>query len=136
MTMADQKQTEDKIRWVKFSGISWFQDGFFYSRFPEPSGSELSTANSYQRVYYHKMGTTQDKDVLVFEDSNNSLHGHYAGVSEDERWLILITTTGTYGNALKVKDLKKGLNAPWISIINDFNNESNVVDNEGDDIFL
>jgi len=136
MTMADQKQTDDKIKWVKFSGISWYQDGFFYSRFPAPSGSELSTANSFQKVYYHKMGTPQDKDILVYEDNKNPLHGHYGGVSEDERWLTLVTTTGTYGNSLKIKDLKKGLSAPWINVIDDFNNESNMVDNEGDDIYL
>lgn len=136
MTMADQQQTSDKIKWVKFSGISWYQDGFFYSRFPEPRGSELSTANSFQKVYYHKMGTPQESDILVYEDKTNPLHGHYAGVSDDERWLILVTTTGTYGNTLKIKDLKKGFSAPWISIVDDFNNESNIVDNEGDDIYL
>lgn len=136
MTLADQKQTEDKIKWVKFSGISWYQDGFFYSRFPEPSGSELSTANSFQKVYYHKMGTKQEADLLVYEDSKNPLYGHYGGVSEDERWLIMVSTTGTYGNTLKVKDLKKGFSAPWITIVDDFNNETNVVDNEGDDIYL
>lgn len=136
MTLADQKQTPDKIKWVKFSGISWYKDGFFYSRFPEPRGSELSTANNFQKVYYHKMGTTQDKDILVYEDKSNPLHGHYAGVSEDERWLTLITTTGTYGNTMKVKDLSKGMNAPWVNIVDDFNNESNLIDNEGDDIYL
>ncbi len=136
MTLADQKQTPDKIKWVKFSGISWYKDGFFYSRFPEPRGSELSTANNFQKVYYHKMGTTQGKDILVYEDKSNPLHGHYAGVSEDERWLTLITTTGTYGNTMKVKDLSKGMNAPWVNIVDDFNNESNLIDNEGDDIYL
>jgi len=136
MTLADQKNTTDKIKWVKFSGISWYQDGFFYSRFPEPRGSELSTANSFQKLYYHKMGTEQSEDLLVYEDSKNPLYGHYGGVSEDERWLIMVSTTGTYGNTLKVKDLKKGLTAPWITIVDDFNNETNVVDNEGDDIFL
>ena len=136
MTLADQKQTPDKIKWVKFSGISWYKDGFFYSRFPEPRGSELSTANNFQKVYYHKMGTTQGKDILVYEDKSNPLHGHYAGVSEDERWLTLITTTGTYGNTMKVKDLSKGVNAPWVNIVDDFNNESNLIDNEGDDIYL
>lgn len=136
MTLADQKQTPDKIKWVKFSGISWYKDGFFYSRFPEPRGSELSTANNFQKVYYHKMGTTQGKDILVYEDKSNPLHGHYAGVSEDERWLTLITTTGTYGNTIKVKDLSKGVNAPWVNIVDDFNNESNLIDNEGDDIYL
>lgn len=136
MTLADQKNTTDKIKWVKFSGISWYKDGFFYSRFPEPKGSELSTANSGQQVYYHKMGTDQSADLLVYEDNKNPLYGHYGGVSEDERWLILVSTTGTYGNTLKVKDLNKGFTAPWITIVDDFNNETNVVDNEGDDIYL
>lgn len=136
MSLPDKKELPDKIKWVKFSGISWYKDGFFYSRFPAPSGSELSTANSYQKVYYHKMGTTQDQDQLVYEDEANPLYGHYAGVSEDERWLILVSTTGTYGNTLKVKDLNAGMNANWISIVDDFKNESSVVDNEGDDIYL
>jgi len=136
MTMADQKQTVEKIKWVKFSGISWYKDGFFYSRFPEPKGSELSTANSFQKVYYHKMGTGQDKDILVYEDRSNPLHGHYGGVSDDERWLIVNTTTGTYGNTIKIKDLNKGLDSKWISIVDDFNNESSVIDNEGEFIYL
>ncbi len=136
LNMADQKETPDKIKWVKFSGISWYKNGFFYSRFPAPRGSELSTENENQKVYYHQMGTAQEKDMLVYEDATNPKHGHYGGVSEDERWLILATTTGTYGNTLKIKDLSKGFSAPWISIVNDFKNESSVIDNEGEDIYV
>lgn len=136
MSLPDKKELPDKIKWVKFSGISWYKDGFFYSRYPAPRGSELSTANSFQKVYYHKMGTSQDDDQLVYEDSKNPLYGHYAGVSEDERWLILVSTTGTYGNTLKVKDLNTGFDSKWITIVDDFKNESNVVDNDGDDIYL
>lgn len=136
ISLPDKKEQADVINWVKFSGISWFKDGFFYSRFPEPKGSALSSANSNQQVYYHKLGTEQKEDVLVYEDKKNPLHGHYAGVSEDERWLILSSTTGTYGNTIKVKDLSKGMNAPFITIVDDFNNESGIVDNDGDILYM
>jgi len=136
LSLPDKKEQADVIRWVKFSGISWYRDGFFYSRFPEPKGSELSSANEYQKVYYHKIGTTQDRDILIYEDRNNPLLGKYAGVTEDERWLVLSITQGTYGNMVRIKDLSKGMNAPFIDIISDFNNESAVVDDDGDVIYL
>lgn len=136
ISLPDKKELPDMVRWVKFSGISWFQDGFFYSRFPEPKGSELSSANEYQKVYYHKMGTDQARDMLVYEDRKNALLGNYAGVTEDERWLVLSVTQGTYGNQVKVKDLSKGMNGPFTEIVGDFENESSVVDNEGDFIYL
>lgn len=136
ISLPDKVEQKDVIKWVKFSGISWYKDGFFYSRFPEPKGSALSTANSNQKVYYHKLGTDQSQDILVYQDSKNPLHGHYAGVTEDERWLVLSSTTGTYGNTIKVLDLSKGMKGNFISIVDDFNNESGIVDSENDILYM
>lgn len=136
MTLSDKKNTTDEINWVKFSGISWFKDGFFYSRFPEPKGSELSSANENQKVYYHKIGTPQSADLLVYEDKTNPKHGNYAYVTDDDKWLVVSSTTGTYGNNLKIKNIESGLGAPLITVIEDFNNESSVIDSDGDFIYL
>jgi len=69
MDMKTLTYLPDSIEWVKVSGASWQGDGFFYSRYPTPDkGKELSTKNENHQVYYHKVGTSQDKDVLVYED--------------------------------------------------------------------
>jgi prolyl oligopeptidase PreP (S9A serine peptidase family) len=62
----------DVLKWAKFSGVAWYKDGFFYSRYPEPKkGTELSAASKFQKVYYHKLGDAQEKDVLVWENKVN-----------------------------------------------------------------
>ncbi|NLA23989.1 MAG: S9 family peptidase [Bacteroidales bacterium] len=96
----------DHIQWVKFSGISWFGDGFFYSRYPEPAkGSELSGVNENNKLYYHKLGDPQAKDKLVYEDRENTDRSFSASVTEDEKYLIIYATESTSGNALYFKDL-------------------------------
>ncbi|MCX7743554.1 MAG: prolyl oligopeptidase family serine peptidase [Flavobacteriales bacterium] len=137
ISLPDKKEQPDVIKWVKFSGIAWYKDGFFYSKFPEPKkGDELKSTNQFQQVYYHKMGTSQTQDQLIYEDKQNPFNGHYAGVTEDERYLILSISKGTYGNKIKVKDLNKGMNAPFITIVDDFDNESAIVDNEGELLYM
>lgn len=137
ISVPEKIEQPDVIKWVKFSGIAWYKDGFFYSRFPEPKkGDELKSSNQFQQVYYHKMGTRQDQDQLIFEDKQNPFNGHYAAITEDERFLILSISKGTYGNKIKVKDLNKGINSPFITIVDDFENENVIVDNEGNLLYM
>lgn len=100
----------DSLEWVKVSGAAWQGDGFFYSRYPAPEkGKELSTKNENHQVYYHKVGTTQDKDVLVYEDPANPQRFHILFTDEDERFVMLNISDrgkGKDGNALWYYDSK------------------------------
>jgi len=96
--IATGADTGDQVNWVKFSGASWTKDnkGFFYSRFDTPaSGNELSGSNKFQKVFYHAVGTTQDKDVLVYERPDQPDWGFGAGVTDDGRFVILNVSQGT-----------------------------------------
>jgi prolyl oligopeptidase len=105
--IATGQDLEDHIKWVKFSGISWKGDGFYYSRYdaPEP-GMELSAANEFHKVFYHRLGTSQDEDELVFHNPSHPRRNFGAGTTEDERFLIISETESTSGNAVHLKDLK------------------------------
>jgi prolyl oligopeptidase len=121
---------KDKVNWVKFSGISWFKDGFFYSRYPEPEdGKELSAKNEFHQVFYHKIGTDQSDDVLTYSDRANPLQNVYATTTQDERYLILSLVQSTSGNALYFKDLNKD-DIEFIPIWQSFDNDFSVADND------
>jgi prolyl oligopeptidase len=125
------KTLADKVEWVKFSGISWAGDGFFYSRYPEPTkGDELKGASEFQSVYFHKIGTLQSEDKLIYEDKNHAKRGFGAGVTDDERFLQVTPWEGTSGNMLIVKDIKN--NGEFITLVDNFKNDWNVIENDGD----
>lgn len=94
----------DSIEWVKVSGASWQKDGFFYSRYPAPEkGKELSTKNENHQVYYHRVGTSQSADKLVYEDPANPQRFHGVFTDETERYVFLNISDrgkGKDGNAL------------------------------------
>lgn len=126
----------DHIVWVKFSGISWYQDGFFYSAYDKPeAGSELSKANEFQKVYFHKLGTEQSADQLILSDPANPKMMFGAGMTEDKRFLLVVKSQGTNGNALDFKDLSKK-NSGFVPVTNSYDFEFNPVDNLGDDLFV
>lgn len=131
MEVATKKQLPDHLKWVKFSGASWKGDGFFYSRYPEPQkGLEYSADNKYHSVYFHKLGTDQSKDQLVYRDDKNPDMYHFGGVTEDERYYILYASPGTNGFATYYKDLdKKG---DFVLLFEGYDNKSTVVHNIGD----
>jgi len=139
MDIATGTMLPDQIKWVKFSGISWKGDGFYYSAYDAPaSGLELSKKNEFHKVYFHKLGTGQDKDQLIYKNDKFPLRNYGASVTDDEQYLILSETTSTDGNQLYVKDLRKASNDPGYTTdlmhgftkINDgFEFEFNVVEN-------
>lgn len=121
------KLLTDHIKWVKFSGISWYKDGFYYSRYDEPvKGKELTSANENQKVYYHKIGTPQSSDILVYSDISVPTHGFGADVSDDEKYLILTEWEGTSGNILYFKDL--GKNGDFIKLNDNFDYDYHFID--------
>jgi prolyl oligopeptidase len=111
LDLATRKPLADKVEWVKVSGVAWRGNGFYYSRYPAPArGRELSSINENHQVYYHRVGTPQSADTLVFEDPKHPQRFHRVMTTEDERFAVLDVSdrgTGKQGNAVFVQDLSK-----------------------------
>jgi prolyl oligopeptidase len=127
------KDLSDDLKWVKFSGASWTRDGkgFFYSRYDEPKGDTLKATNYFQKVYFHKIGTPQTEDVLVYErpDQKDWLFG--GTVTEDGNYLIITVYQGTdVRNGVYYKDLK-AKDVPVVKLLDDFDAPYSFVGNEG-----
>lgn len=125
----------DLLEWVKFSSLSWKDNGFYYSRYPAPTKAvELSARNVNHKLYFHKMGTKQAEDQLVFQDSEHPDYGVFGNTSEDERFLSLGVWESTSGNALYYYDLK-GSNEKQI-IYPEIEFDFNFVDNIDDRLLI
>ena len=128
-------ELDDVLKWVKFSGTSWVDDGFYYSRYPEPEGSAFSSENTFHSVYFHKLGTAQSEDDLVYIDEKEPNRYHFAWATEDNNYLILNVSTGTDGNSLLIKDLRVE-GAEWRVLVDGFTDHSGVVGSVGGKILL
>jgi prolyl oligopeptidase len=130
LDLATRKPLADKIEWVKVSGVAWRGNGFYYSRYPQPEkGKELSSANENHLVYYHRIGTPQSQDELVYQDPKNPQRFHTVQTTEDERFAILDISdrgTGKQGNAVMVMDLSKP-GAKWTPLIPDITDDTYAV---------
>ncbi len=133
--IATKKDLPDVIKWVKFSGMSWKNNGIYYSRYDEPKNGTYTGKNEFHKVYYHRLGTPQEKDELIYEDKKNADYNFGAGITDDENFLILSTSKSTSGNRLQIKDLTKP-NAPFITIENSFDSEVEVVENDGNQFYI
>lgn len=132
----DKKQLGDTLRDVKFSGLSWKNnEGFYYSSYDKPKGSELSEMTDKHKLYFHKMGTAQKDDKLIFGGEQTPRRYVGAGVTEDQKFLIISTAVSTTGNELYIQDLTKP-NAPILPILDNFDTSTDFVDNVGDELFL
>ncbi len=124
----------DVIKWVKFSGASWTKDGqgFFYSRYDEPTEAQrLTKVNYFQKLYFHKLGTAQADDVLVYERPDRKEWGFGGGVTDDGRYLIVSVSQGTDPkNRVFYKDLQAP-DARVVELLNDFDASYNFIDNDG-----
>jgi len=136
MEVETKKKLEDHVEWMKFSGISWKDDGFYYSRYDAPEeGDALKAKNEYHKVYYHKIGTPQSEDKLIHKNDDLPMRNYYAGTSEDETILILSESESSSGNALFAKKLD-GNEVDFTLIADGFDNEYNMVDNFGDHLLI
>ncbi|MEE4178574.1 MAG: prolyl oligopeptidase family serine peptidase [Bacteroides sp.] len=134
--IATGEDLDDHIQWVKFSGISWQDDGFYYSRYDAPkAGDELKAANEFQKVFYHKLGTLQEEDQLIYNSPDHPRRNYGARTTEDERFVILSESESTSGNAIYVKDNTQP-NSAFIKVIEGFDFENGVVDNIGDKLLV
>ncbi len=135
MDVASGKELSDKIEWVKFSSIAWQGNGFYYSRYDAPEKNTAYTQkNQNHKVYYHKLGTVQEKDQLVKEDKSHPDRNFSAAVTEDEQFLIIYSSESTSGQSFMLRDLKNG--GEWITPVDNFENEYEIIDNTGDEIYI
>lgn len=103
--IATKTRLSDRLEWVKFSGATWYKDGFFYNRYPAPEkGKELSGNNEYHMVYYHKLGTDQKEDQLVYRDNERPYMYNMISATEDKKFLILNAAPGTDGWEVWIKN--------------------------------
>ena len=131
MDVASAKFLSDTLHWVKFSGAAFYKDGFYYSRYDAPvKGKEFSNENDYQKIYYHKIGTPQSQDVLVYADLMHPKRYFGASVTEDERFLVIDASEGTSGNETWVKDLSDP-NGQYLRVFPGFEHDFSTVTNLG-----
>ncbi len=136
MNLETGETLEDHIEWVKFSGISWKGDGFYYSSYDPPvEGEELSNVNEYHKVYYHELGTSQDEDILIYENPDDPQRNYYVGTTEDERFLIMYEVESTSGNALYYKDLSRK-RSEFVKLAEGFDNDYRVIGNIDDKLLV
>ncbi len=137
MDAASKKIKEDTLVDVKFSGISWYKnEGFYYSSYDKPKGSELSAKTDQHKLYYHQLGTEQKDDVVIFGEKAIEKHRYVGGsVTEDNRYLLISASTSTSGNKLFIKDLTVK-NSPLIPIIDTFESDTYVAQNSKSKLYL
>lgn len=135
MDALTKKVIGDTLIDVKFSGLSWKgNEGFYYSSYEKPKGSELSAKTDQHKLYFHELGTAQKEDKIIFgEDQKRRYVG--GSVTEDDRYLVITAATSTYGNELYIQDLSKAEN-PIVTIVSDFNSDNTVIDNEGTKLLI
>jgi prolyl oligopeptidase len=134
LDVASAKPLADELKWVKFSGASWTADGkgFFYSRYDEPKpGEAFQSLNLNQKVFYHRLGTTQADDVLVYKRSDHPDWGFQAAATDDGRYLVITTWQGTDDRyRVTYRDLSEPLAMP-VDLIDNFDNDYTFIDNDG-----
>ncbi|MEI8645713.1 prolyl oligopeptidase family serine peptidase [Pseudoalteromonas sp. Hal040] len=134
---ATKQPIEEALVDVKFSGISWLgNEGFYYSSYDKPKGSELSAKTDQHKVYYHKLGTAQADDQLVYGGTEAQKHRYIgAEVTRDNRYLIIAASTSTSGNKLFIKDLTKP-DSELVTILDNTDSDTSIIDNDGSKLYL
>lgn len=136
MDTKTKKLLPDHIEWAKFTEPVWRGDGFYYSAYDRPEkGKEFSNANEYHKVFFHKLGTPQEADVLIYEDREHPLYFHSVELSEDGSTLYLFMAGNGSGNGLKIKDLTKA-NSPWITVMDSHEYFVSPLDKVGDKLYI
>ena len=132
-----KKVIEKPLVDVKFSDISWYSNqGFYYSSYDKPKGSELSAKTDQHKLYYHQLGQDQKHDQVIFGATDAQKRRYVGGtVTEDDRFLIISGAKSTSGNDLYLKDLSQP-NSDLITIIDNFDSDTYLIENEGDKLFL
>ena len=132
-----KKVLEPELDDIKFSGLSWVgNEGFYYSSYDKPTGSELSAKTDQHKLYYHQLATAQSEDILVFGGSEAEKHRYVSGeVTKDGRYLLVSAAVSTSGNKLFIKDLTKA-NSPLITVVDNTDSDTYMVSSHGDDLLF
>ncbi len=134
---ADNSVVGDTLTDIKFSGLAWKgTDGFYYSSYDKPkAGSQLSGMTQYHKLYYHKLGTPQSTDKLIFGGDKTPRRYIGAYLTEDERFLVITAATSTTGNELYIQDLSKP-GSDIVNVIDNFDNQHSILDNVGSKLYI
>jgi prolyl oligopeptidase len=137
MEQATKQLTPDHIRWAKFTDAQWYKDGFYYSAYdaPEEEGKAYSNVNENHKIYYHKLGTEQREDVLVYENRAFPKRFYTAWVNDDETLLFVFESGEGRGNDLFMKDLRRP-ESSFIRLTEDFDYEYSPVEVIGENIYF
>ncbi|MFA5010946.1 MAG: prolyl oligopeptidase family serine peptidase [Ignavibacteria bacterium] len=135
--VATKTMQNDNLKWIKFSGAAWHGDGFYYNRYDAPEeGKELSSKNQSQKIYFHKIGTDQSQDVLIWEDKEHPEYTASIYLSEDQRFLYMSKgKRGVRGNELYFKDLIRG-DTEFKPIATGFGDSYSIINNLDDIIYI
>ncbi|MFN0275113.1 MAG: prolyl oligopeptidase family serine peptidase [Chitinophagales bacterium] len=132
--VANNSQLADKIEWTKFSGAAWVSDGFYYAAFDKPAEGKTYTAESeHQKIFYHKLGTAQTEDKLIYKDKNPNIYVG-AQTTEDEKFLFIYLSAGTSGTGILWKYQNEA--GDFKTLFGGFDWEYSVLDNEGDKLIV
>jgi prolyl oligopeptidase len=134
---ADKSIIGDTLRDVKFSGLAWRgNEGFYYSSYDKPAeGSQLSGLTQYHKLFFHKLGTSQKEDQLIYGGDATPRRYIGAGVTDDNRFLVISASKSTTGNELYVQDLSRE-GSPIVKIVDNFEGNHNVIDNAGSKLYI
>ena len=136
MDIESRENLPDHIEWLKFSGVSWYNDGFFYGAYDAPSeGDELKQSNENHKMMFHKLGTTQAEDKLIYKEPEHPKRLFGLGVTEDERFMALYKMEASNGQAVSVKDLTKK-DAEFIPLMESFDYSFTIVENIDENIYV
>lgn len=137
MNTGDRKIIGDTLIDVKFSGLAWKgNEGFYYSSYDKPSeGSQLSGLTQFHKLYFHRNGSSQKEDQLIFGGEQNPRRYIGAGITEDERFLIITAAESTTGNELYIQDLSKP-GSPIVNVVNNFKGDHSIIDSQGSKLYI
>ncbi|RKS26105.1 prolyl oligopeptidase [Flavobacterium endophyticum] len=132
---ASKKKLEAELVDVKFSGIAWIgNEGFYYSSYDKPKGSQLSAKTDQHKLYFHKLGTAQKEDKVIF-GLNEKRRYVGASVTEDDKYLVISASTSTSGNELYFKDLSVP-NSKIVNVVDNFDSDNYILDNVGTKLYI
>jgi prolyl oligopeptidase len=137
MEVSSRKLMSDRLNWIKFSNAAWYEDGFYYSRYPEPTaGLEFSSASQSQKIYYHKLGESQSQDLLIYEDPEHPKRYMSPIVSDDGKFLFISLSEGTSGSAYLISSPQGKKPTAFKPFLPGFKNNYGIVENIGNQILV
>lgn len=125
----------DQLKYLKYSNLAWHGSGFYYSRYPAPQAWEYRELNEFHQLYYHRLGTEQETDELVYADRNHPQRNVYGETTADGRYLIISLREGPDGNAIYFKDLEQE-ETDFAAIYSDLSYSFRLVGNQGRQLYF